>query len=368
MNIYNVYERNRHIINNTPLELNERLSEKYNCKVYLKREDLQKVRSFKIRGAYNKISLLNIDEKIKGIVCASAGNHAQGVAYSCNILDIESTIFVPENTPLQKIKSIKKFGNNKCKLFIVGKDFDEACQLSKQYTLENNKTYIHPFDDIDVINGQGTCAVEIYNKINPNIIISCIGGGGLISGISNYSKYKDPNCLIYGAESLECNSMYKSIENNKVTRLDKCDTFVDGTAVKEVSQLTFNICKKNVEEILLVSNGQLCNTILDLYQYDGIIVEPAGALSISSLENIDKTIIKDKNIVCIVSGGNNDITRYPEIQEIALKYLNLKHYFIIKFTQKPGELRKFVNNILNKGDDITRFEYIKKTISEKKTL
>ena len=154
--------------------------------------------------------------------------------------------------------------------------------------------------------------------------------------------------------------MYQSIQNNKVIRLDKYDTFVDGTAVKEVSELTFNICKKNVEDILLVSNGQLCNTILELYQDDGIITEPAGALAVSSLENIDKTLIKGKNIVCIISGGNNDVTRYPEIQDIALRYLNLKHYFIIKFTQKPGELRKFVNNILNDKDDITRFEYIKK--------
>jgi threonine dehydratase len=360
MDIYNIYELNKEIINNTPLQLNKRLSNKYNCNIFLKREDLQIVRSFKIRGAYNKINKLTLEEKEKGIVCASAGNHAQGVAYSCNILNIDSTIFVPENTPPQKIKSIKKFSNSRCKLFIIGKNFDEAYELSKKYTLEHNKTYIHPFGDIDVINGQGTVAVEIYNELTPDIIISCVGGGGLISGISKYSKYKKTNCLIYGAESLECNSMYQSIQNNKVIRLDKYDTFVDGTAVKEVSELTFNICKKNVEDILLVSNGQLCNTILELYQDDGIITEPAGALAVSSLENIDKTLIKGKNIVCIISGGNNDVTRYPEIQDIALRYLNLKHYFIIKFTQKPGELRKFVNNILNDKDDITRFEYIKK--------
>lgn len=361
MEIETIYYKNNKIIKDTPLHLNKRLSKKYNCNIYFKREDLHEVRSFKIRGAYQKINSLTHEQKKKGVVCASAGNHAQGVAYSSTILDIESTIFVPENTPLQKINSIKKFSNNKCQLFVKGKDFNESLNLSLEYSKKNNKTYVHPFGDIEVIKGQGTIAVEIYNKINPDIIISCVGGGGLLSGISMYSKYKNPNCLLYGVESTNCNSMYQSLQSNKVVELVDYDIFVDGTAVKRVSNLTFEICKQHVDDIILVPNGQLCNTMIELYQNDGIITEPAGSLSVSSLENIDKQIFKNKNIVCIISGGNNDITRYPEIQDIALQYLNLKHYFIIKFSQRPGELRKFVNNILNEGDDITRFEYIKKT-------
>lgn len=361
--IYHIYNKNKKAIPETPLELNTRLSTKYKSNIYLKREDLHTVRSFKIRGAYQKINSLTIEERKRGVVCASAGNHAQGVAYSCSLLNIEATIFVPENTPPQKIKCIEKFSNNKCKLFVIGKNFDDAYTKSQEYCLKHNKIYVHPFADIDVIRGQGTVAVEIYNKIKPDIIIVCVGGGGLLSGICLYSKYMDPDCVLYGAESVECNSMYQSIQQNKVTTLTTYDIFVDGTAVKEVSELTFHICRKNTKDILLVSNGQLCNTMLELYQDDGIITEPAGALAVSALENMDPELLKNKNVVCIVSGGNNDISRYPEIQDIALRYLNLKHYFIIQFSQKPGELKRFVNTILGEKDDITRFEYIKKTNS-----
>lgn len=359
--ILKTYNYNKNFIKNTLLEKNERLSEKYNCNLFLKREDLQEVRSFKIRGAYNKINSLKEEERGKGVVCASAGNHAQGVAHSCSKLNIKSDIFVPENTPIQKINSIKKFSNDLCTLHVTGKTFDEAYNLSKDFSEKNKSIYVHPFRDEEIIFGQGTIAVEIHNLINPDIIIGCVGGGGLMSGISLYTKGINPECLIYGAESDNCNAMYQSIKENKIIKLENIDTFVDGAAVQEVSKKTFDICKQNLEDIILISNGQLCNTMLDLYQNDGIITEPAGALSVSALDYLDREKIKGKNIVAIVSGGNNDITRYPEINDIALRHLNLKHYFIIRFAQKPGELRKFVTDILGDGDDITRFEYIKKT-------
>ena len=359
--ILKTYNNNKNFIKNTLLQKNSRLSEKYKCNVYLKREDLQVVRSFKIRGAYNKINLLNINQRKKGVVCASAGNHAQGVAYSCSELNIKSDIFVPENTPIQKINSIKKFSNNICNLHIVGASFDDAYNLSKDFSKKHESLYIHPFGDEDIIYGQGTIAVEIYNLINPDIIIGCIGGGGLMSGVSLFSKGINYHCKLYGVESLKSNAMYQSIKENKIIKLDKIDNFVDGAAVKEVSDLTFDICKNNLDDILLVSNGRVCNTMLELYQNDGIIAEPAGALSLAGLDLLDKNLIKDKNIVLIISGGNNDISRYPEIQELALQYQNLKHYFIIQFSQKPGILHKFVKDILGPNDDITRFEYIKKT-------
>ena len=360
-NILDIYKRNRNFILKTPLEYNERLSKIYSANIFLKREDLQKTRSFKIRGAYNKIFNLNVEDKLKGIVCASAGNHAQGVALSCNHLNINADIFVPENTPIQKIRSIKKYLGKKSNLHIKGANFDDSLKYSLDFVKNYNKTFVHPFDDDCIINGQSTIAAEIFEDIKPDIILGCVGGGGLMSGVSYLSKKLNKNCKIYGVESNSCNAMYRSIKANKIVELADFDTFVDGTAVKKVGYKTFDICKKYLNDILLVSNGNLCNTILELYSEDGIISEPAGALSTTGLKKLDKNYIKGKNIVAIVSGGNNDISRYPEIQDMALKYMNLKHYFIIEFTQKPGELKKFVNTILNKNDDITRFEYIKKT-------
>tara|TARA_B100000925_G_scaffold291885_1_gene282171 strand:+ start:8820 stop:10046 length:1227 start_codon:yes stop_codon:yes gene_type:complete len=361
MDILRAYHTNKNVIKKTTLHKNNRLSERYNCNVYFKREDLQVVRSFKVRGAYNKIAKLSQDDKNKGIVCASAGNHAQGVAYSAAKLNIKADIFVPENTPLQKIKSVRKFSDDNCTLHITGKNFDECLNKARNMADDNGNVFIHPFDDKDVVDGQGTIAVEIYEELQPDIIIGCIGGGGLMAGISLYSKHVNPGCILYGAESEDCCAMYKSIKSGNVVSLKSYDTFVDGASVKEVGKLNYEICKKNLEQVLLIDNGLLCKNILELYQDDGIVTEPAGALAVSSLSRISKDILQNKNVVCIISGGNNDITRYPEISEIALRYDNLKHYFIIQFRQKPGELKKFVNNILGPNDDITRFEYIKKT-------
>lgn len=364
------YKRIKDFINKTPLEYNLRLSEKYNCNIFLKREDLQITRSFKIRGALNKV--LKNKDKYKTFVCASAGNHAQGVAYSCNLLNLKSKIYIPEITPFQKINGILKQGNENMELIKYGQTFDETLN----YALNNKKDtelFIHPYDDNDIIEGQSTIGLEILQDIKPDIILSCIGGGGLISGLFNYynndniknSKYyngnKDNNIDIIGVEPLRADSMNLSLKNDKIIKIDDIDTFVDGASVSQVGERTFNICKKNNLEIKLVSNNEICYNMIELYNNEGIITEPAGALTISGLSKLEKNYIKNKNIVCIVSGGNNDIMRYPEIMEKNLIYLNIKHYFIIEFNQKPNELKIFINNVLSHNDDITRFEYIKKT-------
>lgn len=351
------------IINKTILQKNIRLSKQYNCNIFLKREDLQTVRSFKVRGAYYKI-INSIETKRENktlpVVTVSAGNHAQGVSLTCNSLDIKHHIFLPENTPLQKINRIKYFGKDNLTLHLHGQNFDESLAAANTFCEKNKSIFVHPFDDSDVIVGQGTVAAEIYEDIKPDIIISPIGGGGLISGVGSYSKSLNKDCVILGVEPENADSMNQSLKNNKVTTISNLDTFVDGASVKTAGKNTFEICKKVIDDILIVGNNKLSYNMIDMYQNDGIILEPAGALSISCLDMIDKKKIEGKNVVCILSGGNNDISRYPVIMEKALFYQDLKHYFIVSFGQRPGELKKFINNILGKHDDITRFEYLKK--------
>ena len=358
-NTYNAWKNIRHFIKNTPLVYSERLSAIYNTNIYLKREDLQLTRSFKIRGCLNKINNLSNAEKNKGLVCASAGNHAQGFAHICNKLDINGKIFLPSNTPTQKINRIKYFGKDNTLINLVGNTVDESIEEAINYSNKNDKTFIHPFNDKDIIYGQGTIGYEIFNKINPDIIISCIGGGGLISGISNYLYENNLKCDLYGCEPELASSMIVAKKEGKPVKLKNISTFVDGASVSMVGDIPFNLLKNNLRKIFPINEGELCNELLKMYQEDGIILEPAGALSICGINKINN--IKNKNIVCILSGGNNDITRYPEMIEKNMVYLGLRHYYIIDFNQNPGQLKKFVNNILGKNDDITRFEYIKKT-------
>ncbi len=348
-------------IEKTPLQLSSRLSDKYNCNVYLKREDLQKIRSFKIRGSLNKIIKNKDSQSI--IVCASAGNHAQGVAYSCNLLNLKGTIFCPITTPPQKINRIKHFGGSNIELKLIGSNFNESLKISEEYCAHKNGLFIHPYDDIDIIEGHGTLAKEILDKVNNvDILLGCLGGGGLMSGVGSYFKCISPTTLLYGVEPLGAESMTKSFENGKVFEMENIDNFVDGASVSKVGHLTYDLCKKNLDDIFVVNNGKICNEMLELYQEDGIIVEPAGCLSICGLDKLSLNMdLKNKNVVCIVSGGNNDIMRYPEILEKNKRYLGLKHYYIIEFSQRPLELNRFISKVLGEKDDITRFEYIKKT-------
>jgi len=354
------------VIQKTPLQFTKRLSKKYGAKIYIKREDLQEVRSFKLRGAYNKIISLSEEERKRGVVCASAGNHAQGVAYACFNQKIKGVIFMPEITPKQKINKVMSFGDGFIEIKLIGNTYDEACSFASEYAKKHNSIFVHAFNDEKVIVGQGTIGKEIFEELGEKLdfVICTIGGGGLISGVSTYLKSKNPQINVIGGEPYGSPSMYESLKLGRVTKMEKIDTFVDGAAVAKPGELTFEICKKNVDKIFLIPEGKVCTTMIELYQNEGIVAEPAGALAISVLDEI-ASFIKDKIVVCVLSGGNNDLLRYPEILEKSLVYEGLKHYFIINFAQKPGQLKKFVNEALGTNDDIVRFEYIKKNNKEK---
>ena len=349
----------------TPLMPNIRYSKDFGANILLKREDLHRIRSYKIRGAYNKISSLSQEQLSKGVVCASAGNHAQGVAFACNHLEIEGTIFMPSVTPRQKVEQTKMFGDKWVKVVLEGDTFDDSSKAALQFCRERNKTFVHPFDDPKIIEGQGTVGLEILEQAGGPIdyVFVAVGGGGLASGLCGVFSAISPNTKIIGVEPEGAPSMCTSIERGKNTELEKIDKFIDGAAVKKVGDYTFSICSDYLYDMITVPEGKVCQTILDLYNRDAIVVEPAGALTVSALDFFREEI-KGKNVVCIISGGNNDITRMAEIKERALLYGRLKHYFIIRFPQRPGALRQFVVEILGPTDDITHFEYSKKTNKE----
>ena len=355
----------KHVSAVTPLRLSHRFSKLYGANIFLKREDLQEVRSYKIRGAYNKISSLSLKESQNGVVCASAGNHAQGVALSCKLLKIKGTIFMPTPTPLQKVEQVEMFGEDYVDIKLVGDTFDDAYHAAITVCKQQGQTFIHPFNDKKVIEGQATVALEILKQYNKTIdyLFLPVGGGGLSAGVSSVFKVLSPKTKIIGVEPSGAPSMSVSIKNNENTTLTEIDKFVDGAAVKRVGDLTFPICKANLYDMVTVPEGKICQTILDMYNRDAIVVEPAGALSLAALDSYAETI-KHKTVVCVVSGSNNDITRTAEIKERALLYKNLKHYFIVKFPQRAGALKEFVVNILGPNDDITHFEYTKKSNRE----
>ncbi len=352
--------RLKKIVNRTPLTFNTNLSRKYQCNVYLKREDLQVVRSYKLRGAYNMMSSLPPEQLQKGVVCASAGNHAQGFAYSCKKLNVKGVVFMPVITPNQKINQTKMFGENFIEVKLVGDTFDDCAIAAKKYTEENGMTFIPPFDDPRIIEGQGTVAVEILEDLSEiDYLFVPIGGGGLSAGVGTFFKTYSPKTTIIGLEPEGAPAMYESIKAGEPVTLESIDRFVDGAAVKRVGDITFGICKEVLNEVHLVPEGKVCSTILSLYNEDAIVVEPAGALSIAALDDYAEQI-KGKNVVCIVSGSNNDIDRMQEIKERSLQYEGLKHYFLVRFAQRPGALKEFVNHVLGPNDDITRFEYMQK--------
>tara|TARA_B100000768_G_scaffold66881_1_gene64299 strand:+ start:843 stop:2105 length:1263 start_codon:yes stop_codon:yes gene_type:complete len=353
------------VSNVTPLIHNLQYSSKFDCNLSFKREDLQVVRSYKIRGAYNKMKSLTTAEKADGIVCASAGNHAQGVALSCKLLKIKGTIFMPIPTPNQKIERVKMFGEHYVKIVLLGDSFDDAYSAAVEDCNKRKKTFIHPFNDEKIIEGQATLGLELINQApNPiDFIFVAVGGGGLASGMSTVFKALSPTTKIIGVEPQGAPSMKEAFKKGEVIQLETIDNFVDGAAVKRVGDKNFQICKENLHDMITVSEGSACQTILDLYNKDAIIAEPAGALSVAALDSF-KADIKGKNVVCIISGGNNDITRTAEIKERALLHSKLKHYFIITFPQRAGALREFVVDILGPNDDITHFEYTKKVNRE----
>lgn len=345
----------------TPLQYHVNLSLETGANVFLKREDLQPVRSYKLRGAYHKIASLTLAQKKSGVVCASAGNHAQGVAYACNKLHVHAVIYMPVTTPKQKIQQVKRFGKEWLEIILSGDTFDDSSAEAKTYCEAHNKTFIHPFDDATVIAAQGTVGLEILEQteVAVDFLLVPIGGGGLAAGLVSVFSELSPDTKIIGVEPEGAASMLTSMQNKKNTTLHEINKFVDGAAVKRVGELPFEICKNALHKIITVPEGKICSTMLELYNSDAMVVEPAGALSIAAL-TLNTETFKSKNVVCIVSGSNNDITRMEDIKEKSLLYEGLKHYFLVEFPQRSGALKDLVNHVLSPTDDISFFQYIKK--------
>jgi threonine dehydratase len=360
LDINAAYYTLKDVVLKTPLQFHRKLSEKYGAEVYLKREDLQTVRSYKLRGAYNLMQSLDQHQRSRGVVCASAGNHAQGVAYSCRKLNIKGVIYMPAITPKQKINQVRMFGGDYIDIVLVGDTFDECQAQAMEFCQQQNMEFVPPFDHLKVIEGQGTVGKEILDEISGvDYVFVPVGGGGLIAGIGDYFRTYSPKTKLIGVEPAGAPSMKEALHAGRPVKLEKIERFVDGASVQKVGDITFNIVREIITDMLLVPEGRVSSTILQLYNEDAIVVEPAGALAIAALDQYRKQLT-GKKVVCIVSGGNNDIDRMQEIKERSLLYEGLKHYFIVRFAQRPGALKEFVNHILGPTDDIVRFEFIQK--------
>ena len=364
LNIDEAYATLKSVVLKTPLQYHRKLSEKFKAEIYLKREDLQVARSYKLRGAYNLMQGLTAAERAQGVVCASAGNHAQGVAYSCKHLDVKGVIYMPAITPKQKINQVKMFGGENIDIVLTGDTFDECQKQALEFSNQNNMVFVPPFDHLKVIEGQGTVGKEILAELTDiDYIFVPIGGGGLCAGVGEYFRTLSPNTKIIGVEPSGAPSMKEALKAGEPVKLEKIQSFVDGASVQKVGTITFQFCKELLTDVLLVPEGKVSSTILQLYNEDAIVAEPAGALSIAALDQYGDRL-RGKKIVCILSGGNNDIDRMQEIMERSLLYEGLKHYFIVRFAQRPGALKEFVNHILGPDDDIVRFEFIQKNNKE----
>lgn len=354
------------VIYKTPLMQNLGLSRAYEANVYLKREDLQVVRSYKIRGAYHKMAGLTADEGARHVVCASAGNHAQGVAYACQLLGLKGYIFMPAQTPAQKVDKVRLFGKEQVDVILTGRTFDDTFATAKEFCDAQGSTFVHPFDDLAIVEGQATVGLEILKAATAPIdyCFMAIGGGGLASGVGSVFRQLSPHTKLIGVQPLGAPSMQRSIAAGQRQALEHIESFVDGAAVKCPGALTFRLCRELLDDVVLVPEGQVCLDLLKMYNEEGIVLEPAGTLCISALHQYADQI-KGKNVVCVVSGSNNDITRMEDIKERATRYQGRKHYFMVTFDQQPGALRRFVNSVLHPDDDIIHFQYIKKNNKEK---
>ncbi|MCW2781591.1 MAG: threonine dehydratase [Marmoricola sp.] len=352
------------VVRRTPLRHSARLSNEVGIPVLLKREDQQISRSYKFRGAYHLISGLSAAERERGVVCASAGNHGQGLAHSCALLGIRGRVFVPQNTPRQKRQRIQSLGKGLVELVTIGSSYDEASAAAHQDSHDTGAIYVHPFDDPRTILGQGTIAPELIEQSDQPIgtVVVPVGGGGLISGIALWLRENQPDIHIIGVEPAGAASMAAALKAGHPTTLESIDTFVDGAAVGRVGDLTFPVVRDLVDEIVTVEAGALCTEMLSLYQVEGVIAEPAGALASAALRTLSPAT--GKAVVAIVSGGNNDVSRYAEIVERSLLHEGLRHYFLVTFPQEPGALRHFLDEVLSEDDDIVVFEYVKKNNRE----
>jgi len=358
-------ERLRGVVVRTPLERNERLSQMVGADVWLKREDLQPVRSYKLRGAYNFITALTSAERANGVVCASAGNHGQGVAFTCRQLGVRCRVVLPRTTPRQKREQIVALGGSDTTVLVEGHTYDEAHQVAVALADREGAVLVPPFDDPWVIAGQGTVALEVVEQLGrpPDVLLVPVGGGGLLAGCAVVTAGTTPRGRVIGVEPAGAASMRAALDAAEPVTLASIDSFVDGAAVRRVGTLTFDLVRTLVDDVVIVPEGRVCTTMLELYQRDGIIAEPAGALAVAALSN-GLDIAPGASVVAIVSGGNNDVSRYGEVVERSLVHEGLKHYFLVEFPQEPGALRGFLDNVLGPNDDITLFEYVKKNNRE----
>ena len=351
----------------TPLQLSERLSAMTGATVYLKREDLQSVRSYKLRGAYNLLMQLSDEERAAGVVCSSAGNHAQGFAHACRSMQIKGRVYVPRKTPKQKRDRIRYHGGDFVELIAVGSTYDLAAAAALEDVARTGATLVPPFDDPRTMAGQGTIAAEILDQLDdePDLVIVPVGGGGCIAGITTYLAERTSNTSVLGVEPAGAAAMIAALAAGEPVTLEHVDQFVDGAAVNRAGTLTYAALAAagDMVSVTTVDEGAVCTAMLDLYQNEGIIAEPAGALSVTALREND-VAEPGSTVVCLISGGNNDVSRYGEILERSLVHLGLKHYFLVDFPQEPGALRHFLGQVLGPNDDITLFEYVKRNNRE----
>ncbi|MDF0529180.1 threonine ammonia-lyase IlvA [Tsukamurella sp. 8F] len=364
------------VVTTTPLQYVERLSELTGAKVYIKREDLQVVRSYKIRGAYNLMAQLDDEEKAAGVVAASAGNHAQGVAFACRAMGVQGRIYVPTTTPKQKRDRIRAHGAGFVELIATGETYDAAAAAAQEDVARTGATWVHAFDDARTTAGQGTIAMEIVDQLGgaPDVTVVPVGGGGCFAGISRYLRHVSDEAALVGVEPGGAPSMVEALAAGGPVDLRTIDPFVDGAAVKRIGRIGYDAAvdagarvwdgkrpsrvEPGITAIVEVDEGSVCTTMLDLYQNEGVIAEPAGALSVAALEQLD--LVPGSTVVCLLSGGNNDVSRYNEVIERSLVHQGLKHYFLVAFPQEPGALRRFLDEVLGPDDDVTLFEYVKR--------
>jgi threonine dehydratase len=354
------------VVLRSPLQFSERLSESTGVNVYLKREDQQAVRSYKLRGAHNLLMQLSAEEIAAGVVCSSAGNHAQGFAMACRSMGIHGRVYVPAKTPKQKRDRIRYHGREFIELIVVGHTYDEAAAAALDDIARTGATLVPPYDDPRTIAGQGTIAAEVLEQLGgePDLVIVPVGGGGCIAGITTYLAERTANTSVLGVEPAGAAAMIAALAAGEPVTLDDVDQFVDGAAVNRAGTLTYAALAAagDMVSITTADEGAVCTAMLDLYQNEGIIAEPAGALSVAALMEAD--LAPGSTVVCVISGGNNDVSRYGEVVERSLVHLGLKHYFLVDFPQEPGALRRFLDTVLGPNDDITLFEYVKRNNRE----
>ena len=354
------------VVSVSPLQHSDRLSAATGAEVYLKREDLQTVRSYKLRGAYNLLKQLSDTELRAGVVCASAGNHAQGFALACRSMGVHGRVYVPGKTPKQKRDRIRYHGGEFIELVVGGATYDLAAAAALDDVARTGATLVPPYDDPRTMSGQGTIAVEILSQLGtePDLVVVPVGGGGCIAGITTYLASRTTNTAVLGVEPAGAASMMAALAAGRPVDLDHVDQFVDGAAVKRAGTLTYQALAAagDMVSVTTVDEGAVCTAMLDLYQNEGIVAEPAGALSVAGLLEAD--VAPGSTVVCLISGGNNDVSRYGEVLERSLVHLGLKHYFLVDFPQEPGALRRFLDEVLGPNDDITLFEYVKRNNRE----